>query len=717
MMTHRHAPLSCALAFLLALGLAACGTGNTLGAGTLVVTGLAPDQTLLCASGDGGSPSTAIVLGSGFLSEHGTDIQIIWTATSGTPFEGGTSATTTTSGTVLSDTQVEVGVPSGFGSFEVTITVILPGGNEGTSLPQTLTIGGVLVGPFAQNDTFDGTIGNVPTTVAAPGVLANDIPVFCADETPRKPAPPAGTGAASDFVVVNPPMGFETDATPGLARTTQLGGTVVIQTDGGFSYSPPVGVTDQVDGFFYWMQEAAQGPSRAFVNLPIADRVWFLDLNHDGANTGHFDDPYQSIADFMDQQGDGVLFPGPGDTIFIYDQGDNDPYDGFLGLLDDQTLLGEGVDLTIGMRTIVPAGTRPILVNSQFAIGELPGDAVIGLGDRNTIRGLEIQAPNLHGILGIGVFGPTLIDEVHIEDSLSTAIRLTDVIGPFQVGHVEAPGVATVSIDGAGFHGIEISSGSIPVLRTGVAIDPGGPSGAVLAAVNIRITNIASTGVQAFDANVSVVNSELDNCDVGLALETFSSGTCTFVVQDTLSGVNTPHRFRGVELDPIGFGSGIDALIEDCSTISNEQALRGGNLEGGALTIAMNNNHWQNLVTGNIPAVDLEGSVEGGSTIIRQLDGDIYDGNNTGGGLRCYECTFDADPGTVGIQPVTTTSLQFGNSTGARVEDTSMQLYSCFGDFQIGTLTIWQVIGNPAGYVNTGVLTLTITTEVIDVQP
>ena len=61
--------------------------------------------------------------------------------------------------------------------------------------------------------------------------------------------------------------------------------------------------------------------------------------------------------------------------------------------------------------------------------------------------------------------------------------------------------------------------------------------------------------------------------------------------------------------------------------------------------------------------------------------------------------------------------MQFGNSAGARVEDTSMRLVDCRGAFDIGTLTVWQSFGNAAGYVNTGPLTLTITTEVVDVSP
>lgn len=714
MMQYRKIPLS--LAALLALTLAACGSSDTVGTGNVVVLGLAEGQTVACSSSNGnGSASTVLVNGSGFLSEHGDTILVTWTATEGTPFDGGTSATAETSGTVLSDTQAEVQVPPGFGSFEVTVTIALLGGNDGTSPPFSLTIGGVLVGPFAQPDAFDGTIGNVPTTVAAPGVLQNDIPIFCASEdetTDRKPAD-GSTAAVSDFIVITPPMGFEDDATPGVAKATQLGGTVTIQADGSFVYSPPVGVTEQTDSFFYWMQEGASNASRSLVNLPISNIVWFLDLNDDGSNTGHFDNPYQSIADFMNEQGGGTGLPAPGHTIFIYDQGDNDPYDGLLRLLDDQTLLGEGFGLTIDTREIVPAGTRPILVNSQFAIGESQGDTVIQLADRNTVRGLEIQAPNLHGIYGFDVSGPTLIDDCHIQDSLSSSIRLQSVSGPFQVGTLAAPGTMTVTIDGSNWHGIEISGGQVPVLRTGLA------SGPTLNVINTGITNIDNVGIDAFDTNVTVTNCELDNCNIGILLETFNTGTCSFQVDDTQNGANTPHRYRGIVLDPFAFGSGIDARISNSTTISNEEALWAGSVEGGNLVIALEGNTWQNiladLVATNIPAVLLQGAVEGGSTVVRQMDNELINGNNAGGGIICEECTFDADPATMAIEPVSTTSLQIGSGAAGRVLETALQFFSCFGELQIGTLTIWQLGGNAAGYDNMGLLTLTITTEVIDV--
>lgn len=707
--------LMTALAAFSALLLAACGSGTTTGSGSLVVNGLAPGQTILCASGDNGAGpgGVARIIGTGFQSEHGSDVEVMWEAVTGTPFEGGTSAVTVTTAAILSDTVVEAQIPQGFGDIDVIITVTLPGGNSGSSEPQTLTVGGILIGPFAQTDTVPGTIGNIPTTVPAPGVLANDIPASCAseedEETARKPGTPANTAAVEDFLVVTPPAGFEDDATPGVAKMTNLGGVVIIQADGSFTYSPPVGVTDTSDSFFYWMQEGARGPDRGFVSLPITGQVWFIDSNSDGGNNGHFDNPYQSIDDFMSEQGGGATSPGTGDTIFIYNEQGGDPYDGLLGLLNDQILLGEGYGLTIDTRLIVPPGTRPTLVNSEFAEGISPGDVVIGLADRNTIRGLAIEAPNTFGIYGFDVDGPVLIDDISIRDCNQTGILIDGGSGRIQIGDPANTNMPTVSILGTGNNGITMNGGSFDALETALV------SGPTLAVFNAQIGSITNTGIRASDVNVELTGGEYDNCNVGVEHQTFFSGTCTFSADSVGSGTNTPHRFRGIVLNP-NDGSAINATISNCTTISNEEALFVNEFGTGGVLVALSGNTWENLITGNIPAVLLQGG-EGENVVVTQMDLESYTGNNNGGGLICSGVIFDSDPNTAGEQTVSTTALTFGNSSGARVEDTAMQLFSCIGAFDIGTLTVWQVFGNPAGYVNFGgSLTLNITTEVIDVS-
>jgi Bacterial Ig domain len=206
--------------------LAGCGNGLRMGEGHVTVLGPATGDAVVCGGGGGqGSGATMLLGGSGFQSEHGVEITVIFTATSGTPFEGGTSATEQVAGVVLADDLVESQVPSFSGSVEATITVILPGENRGTSGPVTLTTGGYLGGPYAFYDFYSVLSTDVLTVPAAQGALANDFPYGCyeEDEVPRP------LGALGGLTVV----AYDPVGAPG-------GGTMVMQPDGSFVYTPPV---------------------------------------------------------------------------------------------------------------------------------------------------------------------------------------------------------------------------------------------------------------------------------------------------------------------------------------------------------------------------------------------------------------------------------------------------------------------------------------------
>jgi len=711
-----------ALALFLALSLAACGSATTSGTGTIVVSGLAPDQELLCASGQGGpGGNTVILLGSGFLAEAGSDIVVTWTALNGTPFDGGSSATTETAGTVLSDTQVEAGVPNGVGDIEVTITIMLPGGNSGTSEPQEISIGGFLVGPFALNDNNFSTIGNIPTGVAAPGVLANDIPAFCANEEERKPAAGGSTRAAADFVVITPPAGFENDATPGVAVATNLGGSVTIQADGSFTYAPPVGVTGVTDQFNYWMQEGTRGPDRATVRIQLSDMVWFIDSKHEGANNGHFDSPFQSIDDFMAVQfgGEASQLPDVGHTIFIYSEGNGDAYDGGLSLMDQQRVVGERSGLTMNMLPIVPPGTAPTLTNSGAALGESVG-TVIQLGNQNEVRGVDIRAPAASGIRGFGVSGPTVIDEVDIRGTFEDAIQLDAITGSYTIGAAGTFATPRVVIQNVfpSATGIRISGQNLQPTATSSAL------GAAAEVHNTRIENpdtppfdsTQGSGIACFDANLALTETTVDGFFRGIFFIT-TNGLCTLTAGDCDLGTTTPQRYRGFDLDPTGFGA-IQADISNCESHSDFEALYAGSFAGGSLQIAFNNNTFQNLVTGNIPAVQINGLSGTPTTTITSMDSNRVVGNNTGGGMWFNNCLFDAFPGAVGVPTVNGGVTQIGTSSAARVEDTALGLFGCSGALTFTSVTIFQdAIGSPTGWLNTGSLTLDLGTLTADVLP
>ncbi len=234
--------LTVSLAAFVVTAFLGCGSGFTRGEGTVTVQGLAPGQTLVCGqTGGQGQMGTIDILGSGFESEHGVNVRVIFMATAGTPFDGGTSATSEVSGTVESDTLIVADLPSLVGTAQVTITIILPGRNEGTSVPGTLTIGGFLTGPFAFADRYSLDVGEVLTTTAAQGVLVNDFPQMCLDgdsEPGPQNSPPSVTGLqAVPFDTIGP-----------------NGGRLVMRADGGFTYTPASGFAG-TETFTYTMDD------------------------------------------------------------------------------------------------------------------------------------------------------------------------------------------------------------------------------------------------------------------------------------------------------------------------------------------------------------------------------------------------------------------------------------------------------------------------------
>ncbi|MGD8590584.1 MAG: Ig-like domain-containing protein, partial [Chromatiales bacterium] len=92
----------------------------------------------------------------------------------------------------------------------------------------TITVDPVADAPVAVADAYETTVDN-PLPVSPPGVLGNDIDVD-------------GAG-----ISVNNVNGVPVD---GLDRVTALGGTVTVQTDGSFVYTPPAGVSGS-DSFTY----------------------------------------------------------------------------------------------------------------------------------------------------------------------------------------------------------------------------------------------------------------------------------------------------------------------------------------------------------------------------------------------------------------------------------------------------------------------------------
>jgi uncharacterized repeat protein (TIGR01451 family) len=232
-----------------------------------------------------------------------------------------------------------------------------------------LTLDGATIDatPALVDDPYE-TFGNVDKSVAAAGLLGNDV------EPDRNGAPPA--------LVVD---------TSGSPLATALGGTAALSADGSFVYSPPVGVGDAVDSFAYTATDNEGNSATAMATILIGPRIWFVDSSHSGANLGTLANPFQSItAANLNGAGGAGDQDEPGDIIFIF--AGAGPYAVTLELEAGQQLIGEGEGLVLGGQSIVPAGTAPTLTSAA-------GNGII-LASDNTIRGLEVG-----NTLGVDIVG------------------------------------------------------------------------------------------------------------------------------------------------------------------------------------------------------------------------------------------------------------------------------------------------------------------------
>jgi hypothetical protein len=222
----------------------------------------------------------------------------------------------------------------------------------------------------AANDSYLG-LGNSPLTVtAAQGVLAND----------PNPAP------VSSFQ--NP---------------TSQGGTVSVNADGSFTYTPPAGFTG-TDTFTYTI---AFGPSTASasVSITIDELAWYVQNIAAAGGNGTFSAPFNTLAQ-------AEAASGPGDIIFVFaGDGTSTGQDAGITLKEGQQLIGEGQGLEfdngivsrgdeIRPQTIVEPGDFPVITNAA--------GAGVTLANQTTVAGVRLEATSEAAIFGDSVSGVTI---------------------------------------------------------------------------------------------------------------------------------------------------------------------------------------------------------------------------------------------------------------------------------------------------------------------
>ena len=456
-----------------------------------------------------------------------------------------------TSGGVFTWTPTGAQGPGTF-TFDVVVT------DDGSpNLPDSETIDVTVnevvnLPPTAVNHTFDA-IGNVGINVLAVNRLLSGA---------SDPDIPANTLSVNTF-----------DST-----TTGLGTVTVDAGTGSFSYSPAPGFTG-LDTFTYTLIDDGVPnltSNTATVTINVTNLIWFIDNTAAAGGDGRLTTPFNSLAAFTASAPD-----GPGDIIFI-DEGNGTSvnYNTGITLLNNQQLIGQGVDLAAATGITLPPESLPLPGAAGNPTLTNPSGDGITLGSGNTIRGLTVgDTPNGAGITGTSV-GSATVSDVTINGS-GVAVDINGGTLDMTFDSVSANGGANGIV-------LENTNGSFTVTGTGAA-----GSGGTIQNMTGANGSTAGLGIRLNQAqNVSLTSMQLnDFSNFAIRGTNVTNFTLTNTVINGSNGNSAPADEGSVSFDNL-LGTAtftnntISGGLEDNIVVTNNTGTLNMTVTGG--TIGLN---------------------------------------------------------------------------------------------------------------------------------
>jgi len=330
--------------------------------------------------------------------------------------------------------------------------------------PNTTLVGGSInTWPLAFPDSYSA-LGNVQITVAAPGVLANDVDLD-------------GVGPALNVTAAN--------------TTSANGGNVAITANGGFTYNPPPGF-EGTDTFTYTLNDGEGFTDVGTASLTVTGMVWFVQASAPAGGDGRLTGPFSALTGAASF--DALAADDPGDSIFLY----SGNYTGGLTLKNGQELIGQGAGATLAAIANVspPAGSlalpatggaRPLLTASANNLV---------LARDNTVRGFNLSSSGNTALLGSSV-GNLVVAEASVTNTSGTAVNLGNGAGRVTFTTVFASG---------GANGISLTNYTGPFTITGDGASAQNGTGGT-------IRNTTGNGIHLDGAqNVSLARMNVTNC-------------------------------------------------------------------------------------------------------------------------------------------------------------------------------------------------------------
>ena len=237
-----------------------------------------------------------------------------------------------------------------------------------------------IIAPVAVNDAFNA-LGNATVNQAAAGVLANDA---------------INGGSISSYDAVG-----------------NQGGTIVLNADGSFAYTPVFGFVGQ-ETFAYTLSNNS-GSSTATVTMTSTGSGFFVDNTAAPGGNGSQASPFDTLAA-------AISAANAGDTIYVSrGNGTSAGLAGAIALPAGVNLVGEGAGLVVA-QTIEPQGQPPLITGP------------ITCGGSNTISGFTIDGSGSQAII-INAVGDVTISDNSISNATNEQILCTDITGTVTISN------------------------------------------------------------------------------------------------------------------------------------------------------------------------------------------------------------------------------------------------------------------------------------------
>ncbi len=395
------------------------------------------------------------------------------------------------------------------------------------------------------NSTGDSSPATATVTVKPPDVSFSNAVANTQYAVGTTVTGPAVTKSGS--LLPSPPTepnGDDLQVNPGTSSTTQ-GGSVTINSDGSFVYTPPAGFSGPSDTFTYTVSDVQQPAVAASATVTISfsgARVWYVDSAAATNGSGTSTSPFNTLSSLG-------AASAANDTVFLF--GGGPTYGGGLTLKSGQTLDGQSFGLVAGGQTLLAAsGANPTVTNA--------GGAGITLGEGTAVNGVTVSGTSGAGVTATNVNAFTLDSSDLITGAGGDALHVSGGGGTISDGAaITNPSGHPVSISGR-TSGTVTNSGAISD-ATGTGISLASNAGATInfsGGIAESITSgtaFSATGGGTVDVT-GAANTLTTTIGTALDVANTAIGASGLTFRSVSAGIDVSGPVNGVVLDNTGSG-------------------------------------------------------------------------------------------------------------------------------------------------------------------